>query len=230
LKNIGILGGDLRIIKLTELFGKEEKNTYVYGLDKNKFLNKDIIECESIDEVCKNCEYIISGIPFSKNKEDIETPFSDKTIKVKDALEELKDKTLIAGAIGESVKEIATQNNVKIIDLMKNESFTVLNVIPTVEGAIQVVMENTEFTIHNSNCLVLGFGRIGKLLCSRLKALGANVSCMARKDKDLACIQAYGYKDININELSKNLNSVDIIFNTIPAIVLKDEELKILKN
>jgi len=230
LKNIGILGGDLRIIKLTELFGKEEKNTYVYGLDKNKFLSRNIVECKSIDEISRNCDYIISGIPFSRNKEEVEAPFSDNVIKIKEAFENINGKTLIAGAIGDEVKKIANKNNIKIIDLMENESFTGLNVIPTVEGAIQVAIENTEFTIHESNCLVLGFGRIGKLLCDKLKCLGANVYCMARKDKDLACMNAFGYKDVYINDLVNNLYNIDIVFNTIPSIVLKDEELEALKN
>jgi len=229
LKNIGILGGDLRNIKLVELFAKEEV-VYTYGLENNKFSDKNIIQCKSIDEIAQNCKYIVSGIPFSRNDEDVYSSFSSKIIKIKEVLEQLKSRTLIAGAIGEHTLELAKQNDVSIVDLMNNESFVMLNVIPTVEGALQVMMENTEFTIHNSNCLVLGFGRIGKLLCNRLKSLGANVSCMARKDKDLSCMQAFGYKGVHINDLSKNLNNIDIIFNTIPAVMLKDEELKVLEN
>lgn len=226
---IGIIGGDLRIIRLAEILAEDGYFVYIYGLDKIKILSNHIVECKSVDEVCKECEYIISGIPFSKNEEDIDTPFSNKTIKIRETFNKLNGKTLIAGAIGEKILKIAIEKNVKTVDLMNDESFTILNVIPTVEGAIQVAMQNTEFTIHDSKCLVFGFGRIGKLLCSKLHSLGANVSCMARKDKDLAWIQALRYKGIHINNLSSNLNDCDIIFNTIPGIVLEDEELKILK-
>lgn len=226
---IGIIGGDLRIIRLAEILAEIENDVYVYGLDKAKMLNDHIVECSSIEELCKNCNCIISGIPFSKNEEDIDAPFSDKTIKIDETFNKINNKTLIAGAIGEEIQKIAIENNIKIIDLMENESFTVLNVIPTVEGALQVAMQNTEFTIHDSKCLVLGFGRIGKLLCSKLNSLGANVNCMARKDKDLAWIQALGYRGIHINDLSSNLNDCNIIFNTVPAIVLEEKELKILK-
>lgn len=229
MKSIGILGGDLRIIRLAELLVEEEKNIYVYGLEKTKFLSKNILQCEFIDEIYKNCNYIISGIPFSKNGEQVNAPYSNKTIKIKEVLEKLNNKTLIAGAIGGNIRQIATKNNVKVIDLMEDESFTVLNVIPTVEGAIQVAMENTGFTIHNSKCLVLGFGRIGKLLCSRLKNLDADVACMARKDKDLSLIYALGYKGIHIKDLANNLKDIDIIFNTVPAIILEDKELVTIK-
>ena len=226
---IGIIGGDLRIIRLAEILAEEKNIVYIYGLEKKKFLNDYILVGNSVEELCKNCDYIISGIPFSKNEQDIYAPFSERTIKIEETFNELNNKTLITGAVGEKILKIAIKNNIKIIDLMKSESFTVLNVIPTVEGALQVAMQNTEFTIHDSKCLVLGFGRIGKLLCSKLNALGANVSCMARENRNLSWVKAMGYKDIAINDLNSNLNDYDIIFNTIPAIVLKDEELKTLK-
>lgn len=226
---IGIMGGDLRIIRLAEILAEEKNIVYIYGLEKKKFLNDYILVGNSVEELCKNCDYIISGIPFSKNEQDIYAPFSERTIKIEETFNQLNNKTLITGAVGEKILKIAIKNNIKIIDLMKSESFTVLNVIPTVEGALQVAMQNTEFTIHDSKCLVLGFGRIGKLLCAKLNALGANVNCMARKNRDLSWIKAMGYKDIAINDLNSNLNDYDIIFNTIPAIVLKDEELKTIK-
>lgn len=226
---IGIMGGDLRIIRLAEILAKEKNIVHIYGLEKKKFLNDYILVSNSVEELCKNCDYIISGIPFSKNEEDIDAPFSERIIKIEETFNQLNDKTLITGAVGEKILKIAIKNNIKIIDLMKSESFTVLNVIPTIEGALQVAMQNTEFTIHDSKCLVLGFGRIGKLLCSKLNALGANVSCMARENRNLSWIKAMGYKDIAINDLNSNLNDYDIIFNTIPAIVLKDEELKTIK-
>ena len=226
---IGIMGGDLRIIRLAEILAEEKNIVYIYGLEKKKFLNDYILVGNSVEELCKNCDYIISGIPFSKNEQDIYAPFSERTIKIEETFNELNNKTLITGAVGEKILKIAIKNNIKIIDLMKSESFTVLNVIPTVEGALQVAMQNTEFTIHDSKCLVLGFGRIGKLLCSKLNALGANVSCMARENRNLSWVKAMGYKDIAINDLNSNLNDYDIIFNTIPAIVLKDEELKTIK-
>lgn len=228
--NIGILGGDLRIVFLGKILAKDGYKVYTYGIENYNFFNDNIIKCQTIDEVSKNCKNIISGIPFSKDDTYINTVFSNKKIEIEYVLKKLENKTLVAGAITRKIKDRAYQNKINLIDLMENESFTIMNVIPTVEGAIQIAMENTEFTINNSNCLVLGFGRIGKLLSKQLYNLGANVICMARKDKDLAWIKASGYKGIHINDLSENLNKCDIIFNTVPSIILNDKRLKILKN
>lgn len=226
---ICVVGGDLRIAKFAELLSSE-KEVKSLGFENHIFLKDKIKKCSSIREAVKECRIIISGIPLSEDGILINAPHSDKKILIDELFKNIKEKTFVAGAIKQNVRDLATKNNIKIVDLMENEFFTILNVIPTVEGAIQTAMENTAITINNSNCLILGFGRIGKALCKILKSLGANVSAVARKDKDIAWIKLLGYKDIYLSNLSDSLkNKYDIIFNTIPSIILKERELKILK-
>lgn len=227
-KNIGILGGDLRIANLGKILAEDGYSVYTYGLENVELSNSKIIKCKNIKEICKFCDNIISGIPFSKDEAYVNAPFSKNEINIKDAFKILSNKTLIAGAIKQEIKKCA--NDISIIDLMDNEKFTILNVIPTVEGAIQIAMENTNITIHNSKCLVLGYGRIGKLLSKTLRDLGADVSCTARNDKDLTWIKTLGYKDIHTENLIDNLsNKYDIIFNTVPSLILDENKLKLIK-
>ena len=231
IKQIGIIGGDLRIIRLGEILSKEGYLIYTYGLDKYNFMNKNVLKCNKIEEVCNKCDYILSGVPFSKDGIYVNAPFDNKQIQVDDLLKIVMNKTLIVGGIKREVREKAIKYNVKIIDLLEYEELTILNIIPTVEGAIQIAMEQTEFTINNSKCLVLGFGRIGKLLTKNLKNLGAEVYCMARKESDIAWIKTLGYISIHIDELEKKLeNKYDIIFNTVPKLILDSKKLELIKN
>ena len=231
IKKIGIIGGDLRIIRLAQMLAKDKYMLYTYALEKYNIVDNNIIKCKKIEEINNNCEYIISGIPFSKDEIYVNTPFSNEQIKIEKFLEIIKNRTLIAGGIKQNIIDKAKEKNVKIIDLLEYEELTVLNIIPTVEGAIQIAMEETEYTIHSSNCLVLGFGRIGKLLSKSLKSLGANVSCMARKESDIAWIKSYGYNSVFIDKLEENLkNKYDIIFNTIPVQILNSKKLECIKN
>lgn len=222
--NIGIIGGDLRIVKLAEMLAKDNYIIYTYGFEKANLDNPNILRCKEIEELTKNSNIIISGMPFSKNKEDIFAPFSDEKIIIKDLFTKIQGKTFIAGGIDKSLRE--KEENIKIIDLLEIEELTVLNAIPTAEGAIQIAMEETEITLHNSNVLILGFGRIGKILAKMLNGIGAKVSCEARKSKDLIWIKTLGYKSIPLNSLDESLDKYDIIFNTIPSLILDANRLK----
>ena len=113
---------------------------------------------------------------------------------------------------------------------MKFEELIVLNSIPTAEGAIQIAMEKSLITLHNSKCLVLGFGRIGKILAKMLLGIGAQVYCEARKEQDIAWIKSYGYNAIHLNDLDNNLGNFDFIFNTIPYLILDKSRLSLIKS
>lgn len=228
---IGIIGGDLRIIKLAELLASENNEVYVYGLEDYKKCIKNIVICNTLQEICSICDTIINGIPFSKDGVYLYTPFSKEKIKIEDLLKEISNKKLIAGAIQKPILNIAKKYKISIVDLMGHEELTVLNAIPTVEGAIQIAMEETNITIHSSNCLILGFGRIGKLLSKTLKDLGANVFCVTRKKSDIAWMKAFGYNYIHLENLEEELkNKYNIIFNTIPSLILDDKKLEIIKD
>ena len=90
-------------------------------------------------------------------------------------------------------------------------------------------MEETQKRVHGTKTLVMGFGRVGKVLAKMLHGIGAEVSCEARKDEDIAWIKAYGYEPIRLEELNDNLGKYDIIINTIPFQILDKERLELLK-
>ena len=226
-----IIGGDLRTIKLAVMLAKEQNQVYVYGLEKAEELKniKNIEQCESIKKAIQEVEIVIGPIPFSSNGKTINMPFSDKEISIREMMHVINAKVLIAGGITPEVYEMANDEYIEIIDIMKREELAVLNTIATAEGTIQVAIENTNKIIHGSEILILGFGRIGKVLASKLAGLSAKVTCAARKDEDLAWIQAYGHKATNINSIGENLKLYDIIINTVPHIILNEERLKYIK-
>lgn len=133
---------------------------------------------------------------------------------------------MIAGNINNEILKNAESEDVKVIDLLKREELAVLNTISTAEGAIQIAMEETSRTIHGSNVLVMGFGRIGKILAKMLNGIGAKVYCEARKNEDFAWIKAYGYNLVPLKNLKNEISKFDIIINTIPSMILTREYLE----
>ena len=226
-----IIGGDLRIVKLAEMLAKEENEVYVYGVEKAIDLKdfKNIKQCDTIKKAIQDVEIVIGPIPFSSNGNTINMPFSGNEVTIREMMHVLNAKVLIAGGITPDVYGMANDEYIEIIDIMKREELAVLNTIATAEGTIQLAIENTNKILHGSEVLILGFGRIGKVLARKLAGLSAKVTCAARKDEDLAWIQAYGHKATNINTIGSNLNKFDIIINTVPHIILTEERLKQVK-
>ena len=232
--NFAIIGGDLRIIKLAQMLAKDGNKIFTYGLEKAEGLNKDNIKlCSSLNEAIENSEVIIGPIPFSNNAKEINNPFSDENISIKNIIHNANGRILIAGAIGENVYEMQKNEDeecLEIVDVMKKEELAVLNTISTAEGTIELMIENTNKIIHGAKVLILGFGRVAKTLADKLSALSLEVTCAARKDEDIAWIKTYGYQAININELEKNqLDKYDFIINTVPQLIVTKEIIKRLK-
>lgn len=224
INEISVIGGDLRIVKLVNLLQNQGIKIKTYGLEKSEDISNNV-KIETIEECVYNNEVVISSVPFSKDGNLVNAPFSNSEIKISELLEKLKGKKLVAGNL-QNIKLV--NKDVELLDILKNEELTIMNAIPSAEGAIQVAMEQSPKTIHGSNTLILGFGRIGKILSKMLNGLGAKVYCEARKDTDLAWINAYGYNSINLKDLKQYLNKFDIIFNTIPYTVLNKECLELI--
>lgn len=229
-KKIAIIGGDLRIVKLAEMLVKDNFEIKTYALENAQSLEniQKIQHCKSIQEALKDMEIVIGPIPLSSNNMEINTPFSNKVITLEELVINLERKKFIAGNIKEEFYQYTKNKEIEIIDILNREELVVLNTISTAEGAIQIAMEETIRTIHGSNVLVMGFGRVGKALSNMLKGIGANVYCEARKNEDLAWIKTYGYEPVKLDELKEKLSQFDIIINTIPAMVIKKEEISYL--
>lgn len=229
IKKIAVIGGDLRLVKLIEMLAKDGYEVNTYAIEKAEIISKleNVKIFNSIEETIQDTDVIIGPVPLSSNNIEINTPFSDIKITLSQLAKKIEGKTFIAGSIKPEFYKLIT-NKEKIIDLLNREELTVLNTISTAEGAIQIAMEETTKTIHGSNILVLGFGRVGKIVANMLKGIGANVYCEARKNSDLSWIRAYGYNPVILNKINENLKDFDIIINTIPSLILNEEKLKIL--
>lgn len=226
IKNIAIIGGDLRIVKLVGMLEKENYNVTTYGMEKaTEVQNK----ANSINECIQGADIVIGPLPLSSNGESINTPFSNNKISIDELIDNLDGKTFIAGAIKPEIYEKLGNRNITILDILKREELAVLNAISTAEGAIEIAIHETPKNLHGNNVLVLGFGRVGKILAKMLDGIGAHVACEARKTTDLAWIKAYGYEPINLIELKENLSRFDIIINTIPYVLLNKEMLQEVK-
>ena len=228
-KSITVIGGDLRIVKLVEMLISDGYKVYTYALENSEeLLNLNGVEmCPTLMEAVSYSRVVIGPVPLSSDRKRLTSPFGRNSVDLEDFVKCLKGKYLIAGTI--NIKEELENNQIQYTDLLKREEFSVLNTIATAEGTIQIAMEETQRTVHGSNVLVMGFGRIGKVLAKMLDGIGAKVYCEARKNEDISWIKAYGYNPIHLNNLDEYLGDFDIIINTIPFQILDEHKLDLVK-
>ncbi|MCQ4922771.1 dipicolinate synthase subunit DpsA [Tissierella carlieri] len=221
---ISVLGGDERSIKLAKLLRKDGHNIKLFGFDRLE--NNTLEISEKLDLAIKESNIVIGPLPCSNDNTLLNTPLYSEKIIIEEIFKNMTSNQLfIAGKISNEISSIASFYNINTIDLLRREEMAVLNAIPTAEGAIQVAMEELDITIHGANTMVLGFGRIGKVLANMLQGIGANVYVEARNYTDLAWISSYGYIPLHLNEVGAYIHEMDVIFNTIPSMVLNEAKL-----
>ena len=222
-KTITVIGGDLRQLTLAELLFSDGYKVSIFGFGKNSVSDKyDVLN--ELSEI-KNSDIIILPMPVSLDSINVNTPLNDKEIPLLDVKKYAdKAKLILGGRIGSEIYKIF--DGKKCIDYYKREELMIKNAVPTAEGAVEIAMGELPVTINKSKCLVVGYGRIGRILANMLDELGAEVSVSARKYSDLAWIDVNGYNAVHNNDIIYTVDKFDIIFNTVPALILDEEILK----
>ena len=228
LLTFSFIGGDLRQLYVVLALAESGFNIRVYGFPKDsKKWNDNIYVADSVKDCTSGADVIVLPLPYSQDagmpfdKKRINAPLFEKEIYIKEVIKYTNKKAVVfAGKIDDEFNENCKKHRLEIIDYSEREELAIMNAVPTVEGALEIAMANTEFTLHNSRCLVIGYGRIGKILSADLKGLGARVTATARKYSDLALIVANNLDGKNTCELDKIVGDYDVIFNTVPQKVL----------
>lgn len=127
---------------------------------------------------------------------------------------------LLIGWARPALKSAAEKMGIQLIETITLNEITILNSIPSAEGAIQMAMEATTITIHGSESMVLGLGRTGWTLARMLQGIGAHVTGVARKPSDLARAVEMGLHAVHFSDLEDEIGRAEIIFNTVPHLIL----------
>ena len=227
---IGLLGGDLRQLVAAQELADEGYEVAVYGFDEYAGSLGKTTRCVSIEDTIRKSDFVIMPLPYSVDKIHLNTPLSQSEIHLEDIFNHIESWQIVTGGRFDSIaRTLAEKHNLTLTDYYDREDLTILNALPTAEGAINIAMQELPITISNSKVLILGYGRIGKVLAHKLYGLHADIHVCARKYEDFAWIEAFGYKGLSYDALNKHLNKFDIVFNTVPSLVLDAQRLEKIK-
>lgn len=221
--DFSIIGGDDRLSYMANNLSDMNFSVVTYKTT-SKINDQKIKQATSIKDAVITSKNIICPIPLTRDGISITNKLKICNLSILELQNNLNSsQNFFAGCIPKEFVKFTNEKNIFIYDYMQNNSFSIYNSIATAEAAIAEAILNNSINMHSSNCLVLGFGKCGKLIAHKLKNLCKTVTICARNENDRAFANAYGYESFNLNKLKTNINNFQYIFNTIPAMILNKE-------
>lgn len=220
--HIAFIGGDARQLEVIKKCIELDALVTLIGFEnlESKFQGVHLKELDL--NALKDVDFLILPIVGTDDQGNVESIFSHKNLKLtKEHLTSLPNNSKIFTGMARSyLKQLCNELDIELIELLDNDEVAIYNSIPTAEGTIMMTIQNTDFTIHGSNAIVLGFGRTGITLARVLDALGAKVMVGARKPEHIARIYEMGLTPFHIDNLDQMVGNVDLLYNTIPKMVV----------
>lgn len=226
--SIAVLGGDQRQILLAALL-QDGGHTVSTGLLERAAPPPDRPALPDGILIPPDCQVVLLPMPVQKNPDILFTPLSDRVCTVSGLLTALPAGTrVLGGAVPAAAHALAAARGLILIDYLQRDALAIRNAVPTAEGAIALAMAHTQEVLLGMPALVIGSGRVGSVLASRLAAFGLHVTVTARTARDRARIQAAGMCAADPQALPTLLPAFPLVFHTVPAPLLTRPALEAL--
>ena len=230
--NFAVLGGDRRQAVIAVELAKRGYKVTCFALGENTFALSGCDMRASLDKAMDGADFVILPLPVSRDNIHLNAVIQNVELGEISKLAAKNNAILLGGSVPSEFTRICSEMGVTIIDYYKVESLQTKNATPSAEGALMIAMEHTDITVQGMNALITGYGRIGKILASILRRLGAKVTVAARRDETLCEISMSGYNAIRTKdiELANAASESDVIFNTIPSMIFNEKVVNRIKN
>ncbi len=214
-----ILGGDNRSLYLGEYLEKQRFQVCYYAFNQT--------DCyENLTEAINEATFIILPLPLTRDRITLNAPLFDETVLLSDIYSlATPEKMLFGGQLPKSFCEELDARGVAYCDYFLLDELAIYNAVPTAEGVLKVLIEELPITIHGMRCAITGYGKVGKVLAGVLKALGADVTVFARKERDFADAFTKAVKQKHFSKLETENQSFDVLINTVPTKVIDADVL-----
>ena len=154
---IAMLGCDLREVDLAIALVGLGVDLRLGGYPKHGVLKK-ALHFQLANEAVRESRAVIAPMSNTDAAGVIHSRMDDSQgapIDLAEVIPLIRAKTpVLIGVAKPVIRGLATQYGLVLLEMAEIDEIAILNSIPTAEGAIQVAMENTDFTLHDSHCWV----------------------------------------------------------------------------
>lgn len=227
-EHIAFLGGDARQLEVIKSCIKQNATVSLIGFDNLQSSFSGANRRELTPDLLETVDRLILPIVGTDESGYIDSLFTSKKIVLtEEHIQVLSpDCVIYAGLAKSYLRNLCDRYGILLIELLKRDDVAIYNSIPTAEGALMMAIQNTDITIHNSQCIVLGLGRVGMTLARTLNKLGAKVRVGIRRQDHSARAFEMGLDPFYLEDLNNQVENVDLLFNTIPALVVDATVIK----
>lgn len=263
-----VLGGDMRQAYLADILTKQGYQVAKYLLPEIPCVQKTQADLETrivtnllasihekevfLDGISQSSA-VLAPIPITKDKKTLNHMIKNIDLTLDEIYESLmQGQTFFGGCIPKWFVERCEQKGCHCFDYMEDKPLAVRNAVATAEGVLAEAILKYPGNLHDTRCLVLGFGKCGRVIAEKLKGLSSKVTVCVRRDSDEAWAKALGYEAIyfdcdqkkigNCSEsqiksqsdddyktLRECIGEFPLVFNTVPYVVLTRELLSKIK-
>lgn len=211
-------GGDKRTVEAAKNLAKENVRVLLTGFDRFDGDADGVSLVHLPHRAIPEGDGVILPLPYTMGGGVLNAPYSEKHILLEDVFRLCRNAKVVCG--GMLPKEEDRYHD------YYDEPMMLRNADVTAEAALLMAGEKLATCLNGASMLVIGYGRIGKRLAAKARALGCNVTVAARKEKDHALIEMCGHRAVGFESLAQSVNEADIICNTVPAEIFSESVLE----
>jgi dipicolinate synthase subunit A len=220
-----VIGGDARMVHLSSLLQKRHSvTTACMEEGAGQSLTDEFLIMDALQKTAN----VVLPIPYSKDAVHIWAPLSSALVRLADLFSRLRPGQTVF--FGSAQMPDGIETPAKKVNFLECEKYAYANARETAEIALGLLIVKYRFSPYRKHILVLGYGRIAKILGALLKSLNAHVAIAARKEADIYLAASLGLGSFHIFELAKNINRFDCVVNTIPGRVIGMAELRAMRD
>lgn len=210
-----IIGGDERAPYLCRRLIASGDEAVCFALDNTAI-------CETLSG-----DVFVLPMPIERNGY-LNAPLSAEKYSLEEIFSLLPKGALVCGGkVGEKAMAKANVRGLRLYDYMDFPALTVGNAAITAEAATEILMTAAPGCLSEQKVLIIGCGRIGKLLAFKLRALGTDVTLLSGDPEKAALLHALGFKTAHGED---DLSDYSAVVNTAAATVLTEGQQRSLKS
>lgn len=212
-RNLLLVGGDKRALHLAKLLREDGYLVDGIGLSRGDERTARIEEADAL----------LFPYPFSV-REDCVPCLSGLTLHPRDVLSRAKP-----GAVLLAGRGLEADGPFVLKRYMSCDALEERNADISAEASVHEAMGRMDTALMDATVLVTGYGRFGRALARRLRALGARVWVAARREEARLLAASDGMRAVSLLDLHEVLPKVDMVLSTVPARVLGEAELRAMR-